>query len=134
MKKIFLFAGVMILASACSPSFTPKSSEYADIMRLSREPDNPKPEWVGKEYWGEGGYVYAVGKSEKTPAGLDIQLRLAEIEARQKFLEFSKTCSVTIVKGVLLKSWTDDDGTVYALVRASGVIPWESCRSPNKRF
>ena len=134
MRKIVLFLGVMMLLIGCSNPFIIKPQDNAEIVNSFRKSDNPKPEWVGKEYWGEDGYVYAVGKSEKTPAGLDVQLRLAEIEARQKFLEFSKTCSVTIVRGVLLKSWTDDDGTVYALVRASGVIPWESCRSPNKRF
>ncbi|HLC99706.1 MAG TPA: hypothetical protein VJC11_01965 [Patescibacteria group bacterium] len=88
----------------------------------------PRPDWTDKDVWFEGKKIYAVAFEPKSPAGLDVQMRSAELNAREKIVRELDVCRITLIGYAWLKQWIDiSDGTVYALVRVDDYIPWKKC-------
>lgn len=83
-----------------------------------------KPNWIGKDCWVEGEFVFGVGKTPKM-TNFSLQRSVAENRARTATLKALNLKNATLRGSEIVEVWQDTDGTIYVLARVpkSGIIP-----------
>lgn len=82
-----------------------------------------RPAWTIKNHpWHEDKAIYAVGTAPADIRELDVQLRVAELDALENILKGFGACGGRIEGKVRLEHWIAQDGIAYMLVRVDRVV------------
>lgn len=112
----------MVLLAGCTTTST-------QAYRSAYASDSPMPKWIGRIYWTDNNFMYAVGGIiVKDADDFSASLRIAEINAVKHMLHANGLCGGRITGKIPIESWVSPNGEMFMLVRAEKSIQGDECQ------